>query len=117
VTPENEKSPVMGVPSDNTTMTEVLRQLGLAGYDAQLIVTDDSSVLCARCGVSSEARDVTVHSRRRMEGASDPADMVVVLAAACPACGARGTLVMGYGPNASGPEGDVQRALRAPLTE
>jgi hypothetical protein len=109
-----DESPIMGVPSDNTTMTEVVRLLELEGYDAQLVVTDDARVSCPRCGTTSEAGDVVVHSRRRMEGASDPADMAVVIAGVCPVCQARGTLVMGYGPNASGPEGDVQRALPSP---
>jgi hypothetical protein len=112
-----DEQPMMGVPSDNTTMTEVVRQLELDGYDAQFIVTDDAEVWCPTCGTASEPGDMVVHSRRRMEGASDPADMVVVVAATCPTCRARGTLVMGYGPNASGPEGDAQRALPTPRPE
>jgi hypothetical protein len=51
-------------------------------------------------------------SLRRLEGESDPADMVAVVALTCPACGAQGTVVLGYGPMADGHEADVLRGLR-----
>jgi len=35
-----------------------------------------------------------------------------VLAARCPACGARGTAVLGFGPAASPADGDVTAALQ-----
>ena len=46
-----------------------------------------------------------------MEGASDPADMITVVATSCPVCGADGTMVLGYGPAASDLDAAVSRAL------
>ena len=51
----------------------------------------------------------------RLEGASDPADQLIVVPLACPVCGARGTFVAHYGPEASLEEADVLAVLsRAP---
>jgi hypothetical protein len=47
----------------------------------------------------------------RTEGASDPADMVAVAALVCPRCGARGTVALKYGPEASPEEDEVLRLL------
>jgi hypothetical protein len=49
---------------------------------------------------------------RRLVGASDPDDMLSVIAVSCPRCQARGTLVLGFGPNASGTEAAVAKQLR-----
>ena len=46
-----------------------------------------------------------------MEGASDPADMLAVMAAACPTCGDRSVLVVHYGPTAGPADADVLAAL------
>jgi hypothetical protein len=43
---------------------------------------------------------------RRIEGASDPADMAAVLGLECPACGARGAAIVRYGPEA-GPGDEI----------
>jgi hypothetical protein len=53
-----------------------------------------------------------MRSLRRMEGASDPADMMAVVALECGVCGASGTMVLGYGPTASDVDSDVLRALQ-----
>ena len=52
-----------------------------------------------------------MHSLRRLEGASDPAEMMAVVAITCPRCEARGVLVLGYGPAAAVEDSDVLRAL------
>jgi hypothetical protein len=51
-----------------------------------------------------------------LEGASDPDDMMTVIAARCPHCGVAGTLVLGYGPNASPEHVAVSRALGDGIT-
>jgi hypothetical protein len=53
-----------------------------------------------------------MHSLRRLEGASDPDDMLAVVALECGVCGVSGTMVLGYGPAASDIDGDVLRALQ-----
>jgi hypothetical protein len=51
-------------------------------------------------------------SLRRLEGESDPADMMAVVAVTCPACAATGTLTLGFGPTSSAEDADVLHALR-----
>jgi hypothetical protein len=48
---------------------------------------------------------------RRLEGASDPDDLVAVVGLVCPVCGARIAAVLHYGPTASAAEADVLAAL------
>ena len=99
-------------PSDNTTLTAVLAAYQDDGYREQLMVDDDGGLTCARCGNRAEPEDIELHSLRRLEGASDPDDMVAVLAVACPSCGAKGTLVLPFGPQASEAEAEVLAAAR-----
>ncbi len=92
-------------PSDNTTLHEVLAALAEEGWTANLSITDDGEVRCPECGITSPPEDVGVDRLRRLEGASDPDDMMAVVAMTCPNCAARGVAVASYGPNAT--EGDV----------
>ncbi len=48
-----------------------------------------------------------MHALRRTEGASDPADMLAVVALCCPACDTRGTAVLNYGPEATVDDAEV----------
>ena len=98
---------VAGAPSDETTLTAVLSGYDAAGFDAQLAATDDGLVHCYSCGASAEPAQVALHSLRRLEGASDPADMVAVAAVICPTCDVKGVLVLNYGPDSTPGEADV----------
>jgi hypothetical protein len=103
----------LGPPSDNTTLTEVLDAYASAGYDAHFEVANESSIHCVSCGTESAASEYAMNSRRRLEGASDPDDMLSVVAVTCPRCEARGTLVLGFGPAASDTEAAIGQLLRA----
>ena len=103
--------PVEGTPSDNTTLTAVLEQFADLGFSEHFVVNDDGSVECGGCGATSEAAALRFEHTRRLEGASDPDDMLSVVAARCPACGHGGTIVMGYGPNASAGDAAVARSV------
>ena len=92
---------VPGVPSDNTTLLAILRELAEGGWTADFRPTDDGAVRCPACGRVVPASELRVDAVRRLEGASDPDDEQIVLAVTCPACDLRGTIVLGYGPNAS----------------
>ncbi|MEP6625457.1 MAG: hypothetical protein ABJC79_13510 [Acidimicrobiia bacterium] len=48
---------------------------------------------------------------RRLEGASDPADMLAVLALTCPNCATMGTLTLNYGPESTPGEAIVLQAI------
>jgi nicotinamide-nucleotide amidase len=91
-----------GVPSDNTTMTAVLEAYARSGWSSDFVVDDaDGLVECVTCGGRIEAEHTIVESLRRLEGASDPADMSAVVALQCPLCQATGTAVVRYGPESS----------------
>jgi hypothetical protein len=98
-------------PDDNTTMLEVLESYGRAGYTGDFSVGDDAEVLCHTCRQRSAPADLIVTSLRRLEGASDPADMMAVVALTCPQCGTDGTLVVNYGPESSAAQAQVLVAL------
>lgn len=99
-------------PSDNTTLASVLDGYRSDGFDADFSAEAGAMVRCGRCASTVEARGMPMHSLRRLEGASDPADMIAVVATSCPVCGAEGTLVLAYGPMASEEDADVLAALR-----
>lgn len=103
--------PVPGAPSDNTTLTAVLARMDDDGFGAQFIVREGAQLECLACRAISPASSFVVSRSRRLEGASDPDDMVHVVAAPCPACNVGGTVVLTYGVNASLEDGDVSLAL------
>lgn len=93
--------PVKGAPSANTTLISVLTSLEEQGFAAQLIPAVNASIPCGVCNETSPASDFEVSATRRLEGASDPDDMLTVIGARCPRCASAGALILGYGPNAS----------------
>ena len=104
--------PVEGAPSDHDELRSVLARLADDGWDAQLIPGPLPATLrCGRCREAHRLDAWQVDDERRLEGASDPDDMVLVVAATCPSCGARGTIALGYGPEASEVDRDLVAAL------
>jgi hypothetical protein len=92
-------------PSDNTTLSAVIAGCEQDGFTEQFVLEDDGVARCTVCGCPSPPAHLAASSLRRLEGASEPADMSAVLAIRCPGCGAKGTLVVMLGPDA--PESDV----------
>ncbi len=92
---------IPGVPSDNTTLIEVLDAFRDAGFDGTMWVAADGKLKCDRCDTELDPESVTVHAVRRLEGASDPDDMMAVVAVECPQCGRKATFVVHFGPEAS----------------
>ncbi|MBK5331346.1 MAG: hypothetical protein JJD93_05210 [Ilumatobacteraceae bacterium] len=99
-------------PGDEATLTGVLEGYAQGGFDSSFGATDDSEVECHACNVVSPPSSVSMSSLRRLEGASDPDDMVAVVAITCPSCGARGTAVLGFGPMATLQDSEVLKGLR-----
>jgi hypothetical protein len=93
------------------TLLDVLTEAADGGYDTQFIVREDGLVLCARCDSANPAATFDIVHFRRLEGASDPADMLIVVWSACPTCRAHGTLTLGFGPNASAADATVLAVL------
>ena len=108
--PKNEPS-VDRSGSDGTTVATVLADYAAAGFDSSFTVLPGSRLECLGCRQTSPAAMVTMASLRRLEGESDPDDMVAIAAVTCPACGDRGTLVLGFGPAASAEDSDALRDL------
>ena len=100
------------MPEDNTTLTTVLDQYSEGGFDGLFGVTRDGLVECHSCGATSSPSDVEMHSRRRLEGASDPDDTVAVSGITCPVCGADGTVTAQVGPMASTEDATVTAGLQ-----
>jgi hypothetical protein len=101
----------VGAVGDGRTLRDVLDELTAAGFTAPMRVLPGGIVECLACEHQAPARDHLVERLERLEGASDPADMLAVVAVVCSVCGARGTLVLTYGPEASPDDVDVLAAL------
>lgn len=100
-----------GVPSDNTTVEAVLTGFAEKGFVGDLWSKPNGHILCGACRATSPAGAFEIGMQRRLEGASDPADMQLVVGATCPSCGARGVLSLHYGPTAGQEDADVLAAL------
>jgi hypothetical protein len=97
------------------TLGEVLAAFEADGFDGQFVARDGAVVDCVSCKTKTPAADIAGDYRlRRLEGASDPSDMLAVAALTCPSCGTKGTLVLNYGPEASAADDEVLRLLDVP---
>jgi len=82
------------------SLGEVIADYEAEGFVGQFIPADcDGNVRCLTCNRTTHADDVIAHHLRRVEGASDPADMAAVAALECPHCHTRGTITLKYGPD------------------
>jgi hypothetical protein len=109
-----DASDLEGVARDATTLLDVIGAYEQQGFDAQFLVRDRAQLECAVCRTRFGAGEADAVALRRLEGASDPDDMLAVAALRCPACQAGGTVVLGYGPAASGEDAAVLAAIDPP---
>lgn len=93
------------------SMTDVLARLDDEGYSGQYQTSMDATIRCLTCRRLFPASASADHSSTRLEGASDPAEMSMVVPLVCPHCSTRGALILRYGPEASADEADVFDAL------
>jgi len=116
--PERDGTPQPSSPleyaSGATTVEEVVRALETEGFTAQMVVTAGGRLTCRQCGQTADADQFESERNVRTEGASDPADMSLVVALRCPSCSARGTLTVKYGPEAGPDESEVLSRLPSP---
>jgi hypothetical protein len=94
-------------PAYGATLGEIIATLEAAGFTGQLAARSGGMILCFTCRRESPAGAFTLHAQRRTEGASDPDDMLAILGLTCPACGAQGTIVLGYGPESDPDDAEV----------
>lgn len=111
-------SPDPAMPADEpltSTATDVERVEGVD--EGQFRAEAGTQVHCFTCRREFAGASIDASAARRLEGASDPADMLLVVAVACPHCGASGALTLNYGPEATLEDAEVLRALeRDPAT-
>jgi hypothetical protein len=90
-----------GVARGAETLLDVLSEFTRHGWSSQFAARAGGTVECESCHRSVAAADLPVLELRRLEGASDPDEMLAVVAVECPNCGRRGSLVLNYGPTAT----------------
>jgi hypothetical protein len=108
-----------------STLSETLGELSGLGFDGEFSVAGDGGISrpasidalrCHRCRAEFAASEGTVDRIERLEGVSDPDDMLAVVAMRCPRCGAAGTLVLNYGPESTPEQAAVLASLPDPAT-
>jgi hypothetical protein len=93
------------------TLRGVIDELEQTGSRGQFGARAGGVIRCFSCQRDFAPADATVQTLRRLEGASDPDDMIAVLPLTCPRCETEGTLVLAYGPEASLEDSEVLAAL------
>lgn len=97
----------------SSSLTETLEEFRQMGFPADFSAREGGILVCAECHQTFEATPDAVSGERRLEGASDPDDMQLVVALICPVCGAHGTAVAHYGPMSDAASQDLVTALSA----
>lgn len=81
-----------------TTLEEAVAEFEAMGFTGDFSLRPEGRIHCGTCDHTTAPTSADISGERRLEGASDPDDMQIVLAIVCPNCATRGTLVVGYGP-------------------
>ena len=90
-----------GVARGAETLMDVLAEFTSQGWPGQFAARSGGQVQCEACHRQHAPAALGVLALRRLEGASDPDDMLAVVAVECPHCHQRGSLVLNFGPTAS----------------
>ncbi len=102
-----EHGDLTGVARGSETLLDVLGTLTCDGFTGQFMAsapegeTQAGRVECLSCHTLFAADVAEVSELHRLEGASDPDDMLAVVALTCPHCATRGALTLNYGPTAT----------------
>ena len=103
------------LPPSPASLLEVVEAAKQRGLRAEFTVTENSMVHCNACGNDLAPESLSRDWMHRLEGTSDPDELLSVSALTCPTCGAKGLLVLPFGPAADASEGDVARRLPDPV--
>jgi len=109
--PERGGTPLPNAAQDAQTIAEAIRALEADVYTAQFRAVEGGKVECFTCHETSPASALAVEKLARLEGPTDPSDMVALAAVTCPRCEARGTLLLGYGPDSTLEDAEALQAL------
>jgi hypothetical protein len=100
--------------ADPTTLAGVLAGYERAGFTSQFAAREGGELECLTCHHRLDPAITELDHFRRLEGTSDPDEMMAVLALTCPRCRARGTVALSYGPEASAEDAELLARLPAP---
>lgn len=107
--PRPDQAPWSTTADDAPTTVEAAKSSG--GF-SEFVVRPGAAVLCLTCRTEFAAADhAQADHMRRLEGASDPADELIIVDVVCPNCHATGTLTLSFGPEASPEDADVLSAI------
>jgi hypothetical protein len=109
--PSAPDDPGFQAPDPTDTPLRDVSESVAGGAEGQFRATEGSRIQCLTCREEAPAEAYHAEHAARLEGASDPADMVMVVPVTCPNCGAQGSMVLGYGPNASAEDADALSAM------
>ena len=102
--------PAGNAPHDDALLA-VTDQMAVGGDEGQFQTVDGAQIRCLTCRQLFGADTQHADDVARLEGASDPADLAMLVPVVCPNCSATGTLVLRYGPEASAEEAELLVAL------
>jgi hypothetical protein len=100
-----------GGVTGGATIADFIRDFEQQGFTSEFSVRPGGRLRCSSCGRRVRAGDVSVHSLRRVEGVSDPADQSLIGALECPECGSLGTATFCHGAHCPPEDGEVLRQL------
>ena len=103
-----------GVARGASTILEVVQEFDRAGYRRAIRGTRRRRNRVLHVSPSDGGQDADTRQLRRLEGASDPDDMLALAALVCAQCGTRGSLLLNYGPSASPEDAGVLDQLEQP---
>ncbi|MCU1459248.1 MAG: hypothetical protein JWL73_3340 [Actinomycetia bacterium] len=112
--PDPSLDDLTGVARDATTLLDAIHGLEAFGYHGQFIARTGGQIECVVCKHESAPERMRCDLIYRLEGPSDPSDMLAIGALRCPRCGTHGTLVLNYGPEAGEEDDEALRRLEQP---
>ena len=102
--------PSSNEPGERSLLT-LLEAFRAEGFGGDFHSRPGGMVECGRCHDTHPAESLELHAFERLEGDSDPSEMLAVCAIVCPSCGTRGTLVLTFGPEATPEDNEVLAKL------
>ena len=93
------------------SLLSLLAEFRVEGFTRDFRSKPGGVVECGGCHAPHRADSLELHRLERLEGDSDPSEMLAVCAVVCPACGIRGTLVLTYGPESTREDDDIMELL------
>ncbi len=104
------------VPADaqrgDLEIGEVVRGLGVLGWDTDLTPDEAGGVTCANCGQRSEPGQLRVEQVREVRDDQNSDGTKAVVAARCPSCDAQGLMMLNIGDDGSTVEREILASLR-----